>query len=306
MLTRLHQTKGRNSLRLLALTSGMMWSATVLLGQTDNTLPNVNWAAAEMKIPPSTAGTSFKATGILGARQTVHTMAGHSPPKIYVAHVYGLGGKPFFHDPSTEAIDALSFSYELRQINPPLGQCVAYAPLILQNNIYYSGPVDNICAQASFTTFQHAHLVATAFTNSSGLPGHPDFSCAGSKFQVGFITANTAAAVVPSYTRTSDIRNWSVTILNAIDPKFALTVNVASGSTYTLQANLTVPPTGTSYGWFVYQVDKITGAVIGNQKLEDPSLWFTTATTFPGWPPPSLMLPILASLASSRQACTIA
>jgi hypothetical protein len=289
MLTRLSQLKARTLLRLLALLSGMMWSATVLLGQTytDPNLPNANWT--EIRIPPSNASTSFAVTALPTARQTVHTLAGSPPPEIVVAHVFGPTNPPFIFsiDPSTGTIASLVFSYDLLQIQPPPNQCVGYAPLVLQANTYYTTPSDSICQQSIFTTFQHT-LDQKAFTKLSGPgPAKPDLSCAGSPFQIGFISSNSSPNVGSAYTRTSQIKNWSVTINKAapppIDPKFSLTFTVSSGSTYTLQASLTVPRSDTNYGWYVNQVNKTTGAII--TKLDNPSLWWTHTTTFPGWPP---------------------
>lgn len=154
---------------------------------------------------------------------SVDTVAGNPAPSRRVVHTYGTGQisaahlhPSAFYEPATMgSIGSLSYSYDARHFSPPAGQAVAYALLVLQNGTYYRGPIDNVLND-TWQTFSRAGLKAQDFVRLLGSgPVAPDFSCAGGRLQLGYLTANSNPNAGFSSTRTSGIDNWKVSVNDA-------------------------------------------------------------------------------------------
>jgi hypothetical protein len=181
---------------------------------------NFGWTA--VPLPINTTGSTTTTTlntmdGVLPpSRRTVHTIpVPPNPAKVFAAHLNSTA----IYDPATQgAIVSLSYSYDLKQPNPPpaawqLG--IVYSILVFQNNTYYRGPLDIVMGD----TWQHFPLpgsqivTAASFSKLYGPSPNdkPDFSCKGSKIQFGYTTANsTTTPGLPPLTGAID--NWKIQI----------------------------------------------------------------------------------------------
>jgi len=210
----------RSLLAIASLLICLLCKAAQAQTYSDSTFNTSNWTC-NVLFPISTTGaTATCSPNIIDgklqpSRQTIHNWptSGISQTQIFVAHLEINS----FYDPATQgAIGSLSYSYDARHYNPPAGQAVAYSVLIFQNGSYYRSTVDSVLVDA-WTNFSRT-LAAVDFTLVSGEgPKSPDFSCKGSRIQLGYMTTNSTPAgggTGLSTTRTSGIDNWKVTINN--------------------------------------------------------------------------------------------
>jgi hypothetical protein len=207
------------------------------------------------------------------SRRTVHTIpVPPNPAKVFAAHLNSTA----FYDPATQgAIVSLSYSYDLKQPNPPpaawqLG--FVFSILVYQNNTYYRGPL-SVVYGATWQPFSGSNVTAANFTKVEGpsLNDNPDFSCKGSKIQFGYTTANTTSTPgLPALEGAID--NWKIQIDEKKDccgtadnPKpcscgtvsdqkvtcdkgvFNSTFTVTNNSTQPIQYFLLSPPPGATY-----------------------------------------------------------
>lgn len=177
-----------------------------------------NWTTTKIIDTTSGATASVVASvdtlGLPGpSRRTKHT---YNLGLIRAAHLQSSA----LYDPSTGAITALTYSYDLN-LHASLtgGGCVAYALLLLQNGTYYVGPTDSICIN-SWTHTTRPALTAASFQARHGTPppnlgtgpDRPDFSCAGAPIQFGYETSNSNTNPSLQDFTDSGIDNWSVTV----------------------------------------------------------------------------------------------
>ncbi len=245
----------------------------------DGTFTSV-WTTVPLPINTtgSTTNTTLDTTdGVLPpSRRTVHTIpVPPNPAKVFAAHLNSTA----IYDPAIQgAIVSLSYSYDLKQPNPPpaawqLG--IVFSILVYQNNTYYRGPLDVVQGD----TWQHFPLpgaqivTAASFSKLYGPSPNdkPDFSCKGSKIQFGYTTANsTTTPGLPPLTGAID--NWKIQIDEKKDccgtpdnPKpcscgtssdqkvtcdkgaFNSTFTVTNSSTQPIQYLLLSPPPGATY-----------------------------------------------------------
>jgi hypothetical protein len=292
LFSRLYQNNGRASIWILVLAGAITWGPTAVLGQTiisDPGYPTAHWSVMPL-VPSSTNPSSCSAKPVtLGnepnapSQVTVDTYG--APGAISCAHVYTAAAGVI--NPNL-GVASLSYAYALAQITPfPVGHEVAYRPLVVQKfgtgDAYYAGPTDAIGGQLYWPPLTHPNLVSAQFTLISGPPGappNPNFSCTGTNFQVGYLTANSdSSGNGQTATYSSAIDNWSVTVNRPapLQPMFSLTMNDIP----TISATTTNPPSGTSYGWYVTEVNAA-GAPIGTS-WNDPPSWWTEQTSFPGY-----------------------
>jgi len=220
---------------------------------------NTGWTSTTLT-PPSTAGATSSSVTDAGngnpapSRTTTHNIV---PGFIYVAHRNSTA----IYDPSVQgAITSLSYSYDLRQYNPPQGAGFAYSILVFQDNTYYrSMPVDVVYG-ASWQAFSKAGLTAASFTKVSGdSPNtNPDFSCKGTRIQFGYVTANSSGG---SLSLRGGIDNWKVVIdekkpcCGAVSEQkvtcdkgvFTYTFTITNTSSQVIQYLLLSPPAGATY-----------------------------------------------------------
>jgi len=236
---------------------------------TDTTFNNADWSGLQLLVPGS-VGTSYTAAKDISngigspSRSTVHNLIGGTtgnPSVVIVAHRSPSSS----YDPATQgAIVKLSYSYDLRQYLPIAGQAVAYSILIFQNNTYYrSIPVDSIFLD-SWQPFGSQNLTASNFTKVFGPSSNaqPDFSCAGSKIEFGYVTANSNPSSANPSIRTSGIDNWKVSIdekkpccgtISATKKPtcdkgvFTYTFTVTNNSSQAIQYLLLSPPAGATF-----------------------------------------------------------
>jgi hypothetical protein len=222
--------------------------------------------------------------------RTTHSGYGQANPvgMIYIAHVHnsfsytplGLGTR-------------VNVKYRLIHLNAPTtGQsvAVAYAPLIVQDNNRYIGPVSNIFAN-SWTTFSNTALMAEQFTPIPGqadsIPPYPDFSCGAARMTLGFASINSNND--PNFPmRDSGLDDWEMVFLPPpppVIPDFDLTATLAGNSpTFTVTATMPFSflfYTGLfGFYWDVVEIAPNGSQVPGTLALNPPPWWALAAPTY--------------------------
>jgi hypothetical protein len=187
----------------------------------DGVFNNANWSSAKVFDTTPSAGATFTAAqaasgGNPGQYRQVNMTFGQGT--IIVGHLNPLA----VYTPATQgAIGSISYSYDVREFNPPFaGAAVNYALLLLQNGTYYvPDPTDTFSNTDNWQNVGNTNLTATQFSGlyqgTLQLPGagpiHPDFSANGAPITFGYFSANTNTGV-PPITTSSGIDNWSVNV----------------------------------------------------------------------------------------------
>jgi hypothetical protein len=171
------------------------WSTTVLSGQ----------------LPASaTAVATTVPTGGTGPTPPYRKVEHLNYNLIFAAHVH----QPSIYDPATGAITSIDYSYDLLGFKLEQDSlAVAYRLLLVQNGTYYTGPTDQITFDR-WTSFPTKRLLRANFTKVAGNgPDLPDFSCAGARITLGYLTANSTNPISgPTASLASGIDNWNVTV----------------------------------------------------------------------------------------------
>lgn len=245
---------------LMLLTMLALRNTTQAQTYTDSTFNNSDWTSTTLPFPATATGassTSAKDTGNgnpAPSRTTIHNIV---PGQIIVAH----RNLTSTYDPSVQgAITSLSYSYDLRQYNPPQGAGFAYSILVFQDNTYYrSVPVDVVFG-TSWQAFSKSGLTAASFVKVSGdSPNtNPDFSCKGTRIQFGYATANSSSGTL---SLRGGIDNWTIRIdekkscCGAVSEQkitcdkgtYTYTFTVTNTSSQVIQYILLSPPAGATY-----------------------------------------------------------
>lgn len=192
----------------------------------DGIFSDANWTSAKAFDSTPSAAATFTASQVASGgnpgeyRQVTMTLGQGT---IIVGHLNPMA----VYMPSTQGpIGSISYSYDVREFNPPFpGAAVNYALLLLQNGTYYvPTSTDTFSNTDTWVNVGNTNLTATQFSNLYQgvwqLPGtgptHPDFSASGAPITLGYFSANTNTGVSPIST-SSGIDNWSVSVAPFMD-----------------------------------------------------------------------------------------
>lgn len=229
----------------------------------DGTFNNSVWSWTPLPPPASTLGSTTTSAQITSggnpapSRTTSHSLV---PGHIQVAHINSNA----VYDPSVQgAITSLSYSYDLRHYSAAAaGAGVDFSIAIYQNGSYYRSVPSNTVYTNVWQPFSGSGLSASSFIRVYGdSPNeNPDFSCNGSKMQLGYLTANTSTTQT---SRRAGIDNWKINIdekkscssCGAISDQkvicdkgaFTYTFTVTNNSSQIIQYLLLSPPPGATY-----------------------------------------------------------
>lgn len=176
----------------------------------DPLLTDTNWNALEI-VDTTPGGAAF-------FTEAVQLTGGNPDAYRRVTHTYDSGTLVAGHfrsaatyTPSSDgSLSTVDYAFDAIQFNPPPGESVGLAPLLLQGGSYYA-PTPVEISDAVWTSFSGTSLITADFMLVSGNgPANPDFSAAGSPLQFGILTS-TASTSGPEF-RELGFDNWRITL----------------------------------------------------------------------------------------------